>query len=147
MSLALSKNFLVKSFEDYDQVFNFIKERDSKLVLFSGDLGAGKTTFIGLFLASLSKSNEAIKDFMSPTFSVINQYELNESLISHVDLYRLEEDEIYDLGLEEIVDESLITFIEWYKKAEEYTKSLSKEPIILEFKKLDEDVREVNVFC
>mgnify|MGYP000844132695 FL=1 len=84
------------------------------LVLLFGDLGAGKTCLTqGICLgAGLDKSTY----IRSPTFTLINEYQ-GVVPIFHIDLYRLEtEEEIMNLGLEEIIYSKAITIIEWPEK-------------------------------
>lgn len=81
-----------------------------KIVLFNGNLGAGKTTFI----KTLCKALKIEDNFSSPTFSIINTYYLNEDKIYHMDLYRINEpSELLDFGFEEYIDSGNICFIEW----------------------------------
>lgn len=84
------------------------------IVLLFGDLGAGKTKFTQGICYGL----ELDKDFYirSPTFTLINEYP-GKFPIYHIDLYRLENpEEIYSLGLEEILFNRGVTIIEWAEK-------------------------------
>ncbi|RXG15178.1 tRNA threonylcarbamoyladenosine biosynthesis protein TsaE [Leeuwenhoekiella aestuarii] len=105
---------------DYDlsEVNKVAKELIHQLrydtILFYGDLGAGKTTLIKALVKALG-SNDTVS---SPTFSLINEYktETNASIF-HLDLYRLKnENEAYDLGIEEILESDSIKLIEWPQK-------------------------------
>lgn len=79
----------------------------------TGPLGAGKTTFIRKFCQHLG----AKEPIHSPTFSLMHQYPTDNKTIYHLDLYRLnDEDEVYDLGIEEILSLSGYKFIEWMDK-------------------------------
>ncbi|MGG5507402.1 MULTISPECIES: tRNA (adenosine(37)-N6)-threonylcarbamoyltransferase complex ATPase subunit type 1 TsaE [unclassified Myroides] len=86
-----------------------------KIVLFQAPMGAGKTTFI----KALAKQLNLTAMTSSPTFSIVNAYQIpnsNESLY-HFDLYRLEEEEeAYDFGFEEYLDSGQWCFIEWPEK-------------------------------
>ncbi|MCB0394388.1 MAG: tRNA (adenosine(37)-N6)-threonylcarbamoyltransferase complex ATPase subunit type 1 TsaE [Bdellovibrionales bacterium] len=62
--------------------------RNREVILLSGDVGAGKTTFVSAFLSSMGYDLSN-----SPTFAVINEYDVNGTLIDHVDLYRLKDSE------------------------------------------------------
>lgn len=86
------------------------------IVLFRGDLGAGKTTIIkeiGRYLGVTS-------DMSSPSFGIVNEYKVDNKVIYHIDLYRIEElEEIYEFGLPEILESGNICLIEWPEMAEE----------------------------
>jgi tRNA threonylcarbamoyladenosine biosynthesis protein TsaE len=80
------------------------------VIALSGGLGSGKTEFARAFIrARAGRSIEA----PSPTFTLVQIYELSDLDIWHVDLYRIEhEDEIVELGLEEALT-GAISLIEW----------------------------------
>jgi tRNA threonylcarbamoyladenosine biosynthesis protein TsaE len=80
-----------------------------KVWLFHGDMGSGKTTLIKAICQSLG-----VKSVMtSPTFSIVNEYE-GKDVIYHFDCYRLKnEEEAYDIGLEEYLDSGKLCLIEW----------------------------------
>lgn len=85
--------------------------RPRDVLLLSGDLGAGKTTFAQGFGRALG-IEEAIT---SPTFTLIRQYEDGVRIpMLHADMYRLDQvQEVLDLGLAELVDEGRVALIEW----------------------------------
>ena len=77
-------------------------------------MGNGKTTFIAAVLKQMG-----ITDFDgSPTFSLVNEYETNESKkVYHIDSYRIENNkQVVQLGLDELIDEPNYFFIEWAEK-------------------------------
>ena len=85
--------------------------QDCKIYL-EGNLGAGKTTFSRYFIQAFGVKG-AIK---SPTYTLIEPYELDDRTILHADLYRLSSPiELFDLGL---LEESGIWLIEWPEKGE-----------------------------
>jgi len=86
--------------------------RPGDLILLYGDLGCGKTTFV----KGLAEGLEVDPDIYitSPTFSLINIYE-GKYTIYHVDLYRLEEFEIEELGIWEYLNSGIV-IIEWADK-------------------------------
>ncbi len=88
------------------------KLRPGDVVLLFGELGAGKTTFV----KGLARGLEVPEDYyvQSPTFALINEYPGRVPLY-HVDLYRLEPEEAYDLGLEELAAQGVVA-IEWPEK-------------------------------
>lgn len=76
----------------------------------SGELGAGKTTFSKYFLKALGVE-ETIK---SPTYTIIESYSVGNLEIDHIDLYRIHEEDLYDLGFLE--DDHKLWLIEWPEK-------------------------------
>lgn len=82
-------------------------------IYLSGELGAGKTTFSKYFLKALGVA-ETIK---SPTYTIIESYATGDLNIDHIDLYRIEEQDLYDLGFLE--DDHKIWLIEWPEKGGE----------------------------
>jgi tRNA threonylcarbamoyladenosine biosynthesis protein TsaE len=86
---------------------------DSKVLLFYGELGVGKTTLIGEIVKELGGSS----DVSSPTFSIVNEYEVKEGLVFHFDFFRIKnEEEVYDIGFEEYLDSDNWIFMEWPEK-------------------------------
>ena len=85
----------------------------SKLILFHGEMGAGKTTLIKSLVRHLG-STDAVS---SPTFSLVNEYRGGEEPMYHFDLYRLnDEEEAYAIGMEEYLDSGHWCFVEWPDK-------------------------------
>ena len=125
---------------------NISKEEDTKLVaerlckfinlgdfiLFTGNLGVGKTTFIKYIINSLQRINrQEISEVPSPTFNITNEYQIKKILIKHYDLYRIKnEKELINLGIQENLKKQ-ITLVEWPKIVK---KLKIKESISLIFK-------------
>ena len=91
------------------QLIDFLGEKD-KILLFYGEMGAGKTTFIKVFCAALGVADTV----SSPTFSIVNEYHYPEGIIYHFDFYRLKnQTEALDLGVEEYLYSGEYCLIEW----------------------------------
>lgn len=84
-----------------------------KVITFHAQMGAGKTTLIKELVKELGvKDNSS-----SPTFSLVNEYRTFEGeIVYHFDLYRLNSEEGYDMGLDEYFYSDNWCFIEWPEK-------------------------------
>lgn len=85
------------------------------VIAFSGEMGAGKTTFIQALCRRLGVQVE----INSPSFSLVNEYFTPAgNSIFHFDLYRIEtQEELFDMGYEEYFFSGALCFIEWPEKA------------------------------
>ena len=111
--------------QDESETLNFgsniaalINESDKTIFEFhlQGDLGAGKTTLVRGVLRALGW-NGSVK---SPTYTICEEYEFDQFLILHIDLYRTEIDEDVEmLELNRSFDGKKIIFIEWPEKVED----------------------------
>lgn len=89
--------------------------RNGGILALSGDLGAGKTTFAQGFAKGLGVEDRIV----SPTFLIIRQYPIpnQNNFFYHIDLYRMEDIDLKNSGLEEILSEpSNVVLIEWAEK-------------------------------
>ncbi len=88
-----------------------IAENPEKVILFNGEMGAGKTTFIKSLCKKLGVENPT----SSPTFSLVNEYQITSNqLVYHFDMYRLKnQEEALDMGIEEYLYSGNWCFIEW----------------------------------
>lgn len=84
--------------------------KPGSVVLLTGDLGAGKTTFVGGALKELGYLDHVV----SPTFNILKCYFDVKPNVFHIDAYRLEDQNI-DIGLEEFLEGDGISFVEWPK--------------------------------
>ncbi|NER15611.1 tRNA (adenosine(37)-N6)-threonylcarbamoyltransferase complex ATPase subunit type 1 TsaE [Spongiivirga citrea] len=83
---------------------------DSKTILFKGEMGVGKTTLI----KSIAKQLGFNKTLTSPTFSIVNEYEISDGFLYHFDLYRIQKtEELYDFGVEEYIHSGEWNLVEW----------------------------------
>ncbi|GAA3641756.1 tRNA (adenosine(37)-N6)-threonylcarbamoyltransferase complex ATPase subunit type 1 TsaE [Flavivirga jejuensis] len=90
-----------------------IKNVKTKTLLFYGDMGVGKTTLIKTIVKVLGSHDKV----SSPTFSIVNEYQLNDDKIYHFDLYRIDDlEEAYNFGIEDYVDSENWKLIEWPEK-------------------------------
>ena len=85
-----------------------------KVVLFNGQMGAGKTTLINEIVKILGVQDAT----GSPTFSLVNEYRtIDNETIFHFDFYRLKsESEALDMGVEDYLYSGNLCFIEWSEK-------------------------------
>ena len=113
----MEKKISIVRIEDIAEVAALFLESigDIPLLAFSGEMGAGKTTFIQALCKALGVS----QDVNSPTFSLVNEYfTSNGESLFHFDLYRIESpEELFDLGYEEYFFSGKRCFIEWPEKA------------------------------
>ena len=112
------------------------------IMLLSGELGGGKTTFISGIASGLGIE----KELTSPSFTIVNEYDINGKKFIHADLYRLNNvNDINMTGLDDyIYDEKNITCIEWGDKFEQY---IEKEFIAINFKyDLDSEEKRILKF-
>jgi len=91
-----------------------IAQNPEKVILFNGEMGAGKTTFI----KSLAKKLGVNDVTGSPTFSLVNEYQtFDNQIVYHFDVYRIKsEEEAYDMGMDEYLYSGNWCFIEWAEK-------------------------------
>ncbi|MGA7218537.1 MAG: tRNA (adenosine(37)-N6)-threonylcarbamoyltransferase complex ATPase subunit type 1 TsaE [Candidatus Sulfotelmatobacter sp.] len=86
-----------------------------KLVLLSGDLGAGKTTLVKGIAAGFEAAEE--EDVTSPTFTLIHEYRGPRANLYHIDLYRIDTPrELETLALDDLRSDESILLIEWGEK-------------------------------
>ena len=94
--------------------------RKGDVVYFNGEIGVGKTTFIRHLINNLQQLNKVnLTEVTSPTFNLVNEYDIGNFIIQHYDLYRLTDySEIKNIGLFENKEE-IATLIEWPEKIKE----------------------------
>jgi len=88
--------------------------KGGEIVYLYGEMGVGKTTFVRYLINQFQKNKKLhITEVTSPTFNLLNEYDINDLVIKHYDLFRLkDESEIKNLDLFEN-NQSTITLIEW----------------------------------
>ena len=112
---------------------------DYPVILLTGEMGAGKTTFTSHLVRSFDKSLNP----NSPTFNLMNEYRTSEFSIFHFDLYRLKSsEEVDNLGFEEIWGKQGLSIVEWWQIATDY---FDKSAIEVKLEVVDEQRRRFTV--
>lgn len=137
-------NHMIQKIEDWEKIFEgltrFMKDHSINIVLFKGDLGAGKTTAIKVFVRFFG----CLDEVMSPSFSLINEYECVEGKIFHMDLYRLKNmDEALEIGVEEYLNSGFPVLIEWPEVIEPLLEDLPN--IHIEIEATENEYRQVSI--
>ena len=113
----MSKIFYANKAQELDEIAKAIVEvfENEKKIVFFGEMGVGKTTLI----KSICKVLNVQDVVTSPTFSVVNEYQNKDgNSLYHFDFYRIKnQEELFDLGLEEYIYSDNYCFIEWPEKA------------------------------
>ena len=88
--------------------------KGGEFVFLYGEMGVGKTTFVKYFINEYQKINNLTQtEITSPTFSLLNEYQLKDIRIKHYDLFRINrKEDINNLDIFE-KDNKLITLVEW----------------------------------
>ena len=128
MPTATSNNVIDSSSEKQTEELAHKIQKKLKIgsiVFLYGEMGVGKTTFIKYLINNLQKENKLKQtEVTSPTFNLLNEYQINQIKINHYDLFRLKTDEeLKNLG---IFEDSLnaITLVEWTQLIKEKPKNL-----------------------
>lgn len=103
---------LIESLDDCRSFAEFIacRVKTPLCIALSGTLGAGKTQWTKFFAMALGAPRESIS---SPTFMLVHEY-TSDPPIYHLDAYRIgDEEEMLELGIEEMLDAEAITIVEW----------------------------------
>ena len=112
----MSKTLFAENLEQLNSIAKQILDYTSthKKFAFYGDIGVGKTTLIKALSLQLGFTDTV----SSPTFSIVNEYQVDRNIkIYHFDFYRIEdENEAYDMGYEEYFFSNAYCFIEWPEK-------------------------------
>lgn len=96
-----------------------IKGEESIVIALEGDLGAGKTTFVQAFAEALGVKERVL----SPTFLIMKRFDLPEETpfnsLYHIDAYRIESQDLIELGFNEAVENKNILVVEWADKVKD----------------------------
>ena len=127
MPIATRSDKIDLSSENQTEEFalRFLKKiRPQDIIFLYGEIGVGKTTFVRYLINGLQKNNEITTEVTSPTFNILNEYQIKKIKINHYDFYRLKSvEEIKDFNLFEDNSNS-ITLIEWPQIITEKPKKL-----------------------
>ncbi|MDT8273106.1 MAG: tRNA (adenosine(37)-N6)-threonylcarbamoyltransferase complex ATPase subunit type 1 TsaE [Desulfomonilia bacterium] len=110
-----------------------------EIILLSGDLGAGKTLFTRGLADGVQPGISS--EVVSPSFTLVNIYQARLDII-HVDLYRLDSDEIYTLGLEDLMERDRIVVVEWAERARQF---FTGDVVEITMNYLDENTRSITI--
>lgn len=110
-------NYTINKIEDWQEIVDtIIPQLQHNILLLKGNLGVGKTTFTQFLLKNLGSTDEV----NSPTYSIVNEYNTPKGKVYHFDLYRLKNiEEVFDIGIEEYLDNAFLCIIEWPEVYEE----------------------------
>tara|TARA_Y100001958_G_C21083710_1_gene439158 strand:+ start:410 stop:865 length:456 start_codon:yes stop_codon:yes gene_type:complete len=119
------------------------KIKPGNVVFFFGEIGVGKTTFIRYLINNFQRENKIeLTEVPSPTFNLLNEYQINDIKINHYDLFRIKSvNEIKNLGLFQEIKKTIV-LIEWPQIINEIPKNLIE--LVFEYKK-DHQKRSVRV--
>lgn len=123
---------------------DFIKSLDNKnvLLILSGELGSGKTHFTKGIFKGLNFHN--YQEVTSPTFDLVNTFQLENLTVHHFDLYRLEKLNEEDvIWLNEIISEKSLCIIEW---GDRFEFNLNKKTYLIKIEFLTENERQIKIF-
>ena len=130
MLIVTNNEKIILSSEYKTEEFAKIISKKLKLgdiVFLYGEMGVGKTTFIKYLINTFQKQNKLeLTEVTSPTFNILNEYEINKININHYDLFRLKSaEELKDLNLFEKKSNE-ISLIEWPEIIDKKPKNLIK---------------------
>ena len=131
-----------KETEEFASTF-LTKIKPGCFIFLYGEIGVGKTTFIRYLINQFQKLNKLeITEVTSPTFNLLNEYQINDFKINHYDLFRLKStEEIKNLDLFED-NKNTITLVEWPQIIKEKPKNLIE--LVFEYGK-DHKTRSVQI--
>jgi tRNA threonylcarbamoyladenosine biosynthesis protein TsaE len=132
--------FIFSLDEIEDVARSVVAQNPEKVILFYGEMGVGKTTFI----KELAKELGVTEATSSPTFSIVNEYQsIYNQVVYHFDFYRLKkETEALDIGVEEYLYSGSWCFIEW---AEQIPNLIPESYSVISIKELPDGRRALEL--
>ena len=124
--------------------------KGGEYIFLHGEMGVGKTTFVKYFINKF-QTDERLKitEVISPTFNLLNEYETNNFMIKHYDLFRIKNSsEIKDLDIFEN-NEKIITLVEWPQLLKNNNKAKSIDLLFTyenELKNRTVEIKGLNLF-
>jgi tRNA threonylcarbamoyladenosine biosynthesis protein TsaE len=121
-----------------DIAAKIIAQNPHKIIIFNGEMGAGKTTLIN----ALCKKLGVLDATSSPTFSLVNEYiTIDKQLVYHFDFYRIKtENEALDMGVDDYLYSNHYCFIEW---AEKISNLVPEKHSVINISVLENGLREL----
>lgn len=122
------------------QVVDLLKSQGCRIVLMEGEMGAGKTTLTKAICGLMGADEDEVN---SPTFAIVNEYDVPGDLIYHFDFYRIKnQTEAIDFGLFDYLDSGRWCFMEWSEKV---TDLLPDETITIRIEIVSETNRRITI--
>jgi tRNA threonylcarbamoyladenosine biosynthesis protein TsaE len=122
--------FEINNKSDLGKIIKLIQEKRFNIIILSGTLGSGKTTFVQEFAKNIGIKDEVL----SPTFSIQNIY---DDKIYHYDLYNKDINDFLSLGMLEELQKDGYHFVEWGEGLEYYLKQFGLKYLKIEIILLD----------
>ena len=97
---------------NYSQIFEDLNlaEYSKCIVFLNGEIGSGKTSIVRSYIKLFNLN----KTITSPTFTLINEYQLDQTKIFHYDLYKIKRaQELIDIGINDYLNQNALHFFEW----------------------------------
>ena len=114
-----------------------LQHTTDKVLTFKAEMGVGKTTLI----KELCRQLQVEDTISSPTYSLVNEYRAQNQKIFHFDFYRIDsEEEAYDIGFEDYLNQDAWIFIEWPEKI---TNLLPKKMTQIQIELMENGEREL----
>jgi tRNA threonylcarbamoyladenosine biosynthesis protein TsaE len=112
-----------------------------KLVVLSGDLGAGKTTLVKGIAQGFGAASE--EDVTSPTFTLIHEYRGPAATVYHIDLYRIDTPrELDTLALDDLMTDNSVLLIEW---GEKFPRFQRERDVKIAIERISENERRIKI--